>query len=230
VTDLAPAVPRTRPEIAHAIDALLARKGLPPRDRFLVLAGAAVARGESIVLETTYRAAFVHGVSFRALSEIVLQTHLFAGYPRAINALTLLVAVAERAGVARDDFLEGGPAPETVRARGEELCRLVYGDGYDRLRRYMQSLHPDFDAWMLEVGYGRVLGRPALPAPVRELAAVGALIVLNVPKQLRAHLSGARNAGASLPAIDETVWQGGFLAAPDAAASAQAVWADARRA
>jgi 4-carboxymuconolactone decarboxylase len=46
------------------------------------------------------------------------------------------------------------------RARGQEVCRAVYGGQYPRLRENVRDLHPDMERWMVEEGYGKVLGRP----------------------------------------------------------------------
>jgi len=45
-------------------------------------------------------------------------------------------------------------------------------------------------------GYGKVLSRPGLDSHTRELVAVGSLVPLRVPEQLRAHSRGALHVGA----------------------------------
>jgi 4-carboxymuconolactone decarboxylase len=211
-------------DFLRSLDASRSRDGLAPGERLLVLAGGATALGNSSILETLYRAALERGVPYRALSEIVLQTHLFAGYPRAINALTTLVAVADLTGTPKSILTETTIGEDPANERGEALCRTIYGDGYDRLRRYMQSLHPDFDSWMVRFGYGRVLARPGLPASTRELAAVSALVVLDVPRQIRSHLHGARRVGASDDAIRECLHDSSLVASPEAVATAGRIW------
>ena len=77
------------------------------------------------------------------------------------------------------------------------MCRRVYGTQYDGLRGNIAALHPDLDRWMVDEGYGRVLGRPGLPLVERELCIVGILTVLGTSRQLYAHLRGALRVGAS---------------------------------
>ena len=131
-----------------------------------------------------------------AVEEIILQSYLFAGFPRALNA-----ARAWRAA-------SGRPAPEADpdasvadlafwRARGEETCAIVYGDHYEKLRRNIRELHPALDEWMIVDGYGKVLSRPGVDLRTRELCVVAACAVSGQQRQLHSHFHGALNAGAS---------------------------------
>jgi alkylhydroperoxidase/carboxymuconolactone decarboxylase family protein YurZ len=81
------------------------------------------------------------------------------------------------------------------RARGERLCRRVYGPAYPRLRTRLRELSPALDEWAVVEGYGRTLSRPGLDAAARELCAVAALAALGVVRQLEAHVEGARRLG-----------------------------------
>ncbi len=129
--------------------------------------------------------------------------HLYAGFPAAIEFLRVL----------RDDRRTSAPrgrravagTRDAWRARGERLCRRVYGDGYSRLRRFTRALHPELDAWMIEDGYGKTLARPGLGVKQRELATVAVLAALGWEPQLEAHRAGARRVGASARAVDQAV-------------------------
>jgi 4-carboxymuconolactone decarboxylase len=140
--------------------------------------------------------------------EVILQTHLFAGYPRTINAL----ATVEAIGV--EVMTVGEVRPEEWRANGEQNCRTIYGDAYEPLRARIASLHPDLDRWMVEIGYGRMLSRPGLTLRQRELAVLAVLAGQNVAPQLKSHLLGAMRAGATRDEcraiLDQTraVWGG----------------------
>jgi 4-carboxymuconolactone decarboxylase len=133
--------------------------------------------------------------------EALLQTYLFVGYPIALQAIQQW---RERTGKkaperpARDN-------PRNWRQRGEEVCGTVYGGQYDRLRENIARLHPDMERWMLEEGYGKVLGRPGLDLKVRELCIISVLVGLEAPQQLYSHLRGALNAGATPEEVETTV-------------------------
>jgi len=138
------------------------------------------------------------GLSPERLREAILQTYLFAGYPRAINALAALAALLppQKPSPALDLEADRGREREWL-DRGQALCRRVYGKAYPRLLDSMAGLSPDLGRWMILEGYGKVLSRPGLDPVTRELAAVAALAVLRVPPQLGAHLRGCLQMGAS---------------------------------
>jgi 4-carboxymuconolactone decarboxylase len=119
------------------------------------------------------------------VEEVILQSHLFVGFPDALNALAAWREVS------------GAPAPQASgerpagwEARGEEVCAAVYGRNYARLRENVRGLHPDFEGWMVAGGYGRVIGRPGLDLATRELCIAALLAAWDAPRQLHSHLRG----------------------------------------
>src|SRR5438270_1955608 len=131
-----------------------------------------------------------------AVEEIILQSYLFAGFPRALNAARAWRAVSGRAAPADD---KKGTAKDLARwrAQGEETCAIVYGDHYEKLRRNIRDLHPALDEWMIVDGYGKVLSRDGVDLRTRELCVVAACAVSGQQRQLHSHLRGALNAGAA---------------------------------
>ena len=129
-----------------------------------------------------------------AVEEIILQSYLFAGFPRALNA-----ARAWRAASGRPAPPEDADVADLAvwRERGEETCAVVYGDHYEKLRRNIRDLHPALDDWMIIDGYGKVLSRPGVDLRTRELCVVAACAVSGQQRQLHSHLHGAMNAGSS---------------------------------
>ena len=131
-----------------------------------------------------------------AVEEIILQSYLFAGFPRALNAARAWRAASGRPAPAEDPDASVDDLA-FWRARGEETCAIVYGDHYEKLRRNIRALHPALDAWMIVDGYGKVLSRPGVDLRTRELCVVAACAVSGQQRQLHSHLHGALNAGAS---------------------------------
>ena len=138
------------------------------------------------------------------VEEVILQTYLFAGFPRALNAMRLWRAIS------------GLPAPQTDqdtdenscadwKERGLATCSAVYGHFYDRLRLNIAALHPALDGWMVTEGYGIVLGRPTLDLARRELCVVAACVASQQDRQLHSHLHGALHVGAAPAAVAEAV-------------------------
>ncbi|HET6618169.1 MAG TPA: asparaginase, partial [Gemmatimonadota bacterium] len=160
----------------------------------IVRLGAAAASGDSRRLVAALEGADI--LDSDDIEELLLQTYLFAGFPRTINAFFTWQGWASRDGRARGERrIEVGDAGD-LRSRGEALCRRVYGDHYEALRIRLERLHPEIAAWTLVEGYGKVLGRPGPPGPDRrELAAIGSLVALDAGRQLASHLRGALHMG-----------------------------------
>ncbi|MEP7065755.1 MAG: carboxymuconolactone decarboxylase family protein [Gemmatimonadota bacterium] len=135
------------------------------------------------------------------VEELLLQTYLFAGFPRTLNGMRLWRRASNRVAET-SDFEESLGSLWT--SRGEKTCEEVYGNLYKRLRANIRSLHPALDTWMIDL-YGRVLGRPGLDLKRRELCIVAACAALEQDRQLHSHLHGAINAGASPAEVDDTL-------------------------
>ncbi|MEP7085817.1 MAG: carboxymuconolactone decarboxylase family protein, partial [Gemmatimonadota bacterium] len=135
------------------------------------------------------------------VEELVLQTYLFAGFPRTLNGMRLWRRASNRLAETAD-FEESLSAIWT--SRGDKTCEEVYGNLYKRLRANIRTLHPALDTWMIDL-YGRVLGRPGLDLRRRELCIVAACAALEQDRQLHSHLHGALNAGAAPEEVDETL-------------------------
>ncbi|MES2522924.1 MAG: carboxymuconolactone decarboxylase family protein [Gemmatimonadota bacterium] len=157
------------------------------------------------------------------IEEVILQTYLFAGFPRALNA-------------AREwRRLSGRPAPQDEEAaehdasrwleRGLATCATVYGPFYERLRVNIRELHPALDTWMIVEGYGKVLGRPGLDLARRELCVVAACAIARQDRQLHSHFHGALHAGASAATVSAALDTIADLIADDDMRRYRGLWA-----
>jgi 4-carboxymuconolactone decarboxylase len=164
-----------------------------------------------------------HSADATAVEEVILQSHLFVGFPDALNALGAWREVAGLPAPAAS-----GEDPGEWEARGEAVCEAVYGANYRKLRENVRALHPDFEGWMVAGGYGRVIGRPGLDLETRELCIAALLAVWNVPRQLHSHLRGALNAGATVADVDEAVDVACAFLSADAVPRVRALWAEIR--
>ena len=179
-----------------------ARASLVPieaRLRHLVrIAGAIAGSPEGQVRSLMSEA--VDDVDAVQVEEIILQSYLFAGFPRTLNAMRIWRGVSERPApesdpeAAAEDF-------DLWRRRGAETCAVVYGESYEKLRRNVCELHPALDEWMIVDGYGKVLSRPGVDLRTRELCVVAACAVSGQQRQLHSHLRGALNSGSSVGEI-----------------------------
>jgi 4-carboxymuconolactone decarboxylase len=176
---------------------------LNPEDRELVRLSAVITAGDEAALRAQIARAETL-VRPEWIEEVILQSYLFAGFPRALNAAREWRRSSGRAAPEHDPG-ERYAEWETWHADGEQTCATVYGAFYDRLRHNIRSLHPALDIWMIVEGYGKVLSRPGLDLTRRELCVVAACAAARQDRQLHSHLHGALHAGASPDAIAETL-------------------------
>ena len=134
------------------------------------------------------------------IEELLLQTYLFAGFPRALNGMR------EWRRLRSDITSPSRAAPEAAtRAAGEATCATVYGTMYDKLRVNIRALHPLLDDWMILEGYGKVLSRPELDLPRREVCIVAACAAAGQDRQLQSHLHGSINSGVAPKAVSQAL-------------------------
>ena len=177
--------------------------GLDGATRVLVQLSAAIAAGDEAMIRSWLLQA-ARDVPPLHVEELLLQSYLFCGFPRALNATREWRRVSQRAAPASDeaeDVLLG----EEWRERGEQTCAAVYDGMYEKLRLNVRDLHPALDSWMVVDGYGKVLSRPGLDLRRRELCIVAACAAMGQDRQLHSHLRGALNVGVEPAALSEAL-------------------------
>ena len=145
------------------------------------------ALGREAALERLLRSS---SATQRDIREAILQTYLFAGFPRAINGLWVVNHVLGPEEPWRESVANAKP-------RGITLCRRIYGRDYEPMMRNMIRLHPDLAEWILVEGYGKTLSRPLFDARTRELLVVPVLVALECWRQLPSHIKGTVNVGGT---------------------------------
>jgi len=169
----------------------------------LVGLAAAIALGREELIAARSGEAVAAGVAPLWVDELLLQSVLMVGYPRALVGAAAWRSATGISGPASDPSSTESTAE--WRTRGEATCRLIYGSNYDRLRDNVRMLHPALDAWMVTEGYGRVLSRPGLDPARRELCTIAQIATLGAERQLHSHLRGALNAGATSAVLEEVL-------------------------
>ncbi|HKN65055.1 MAG TPA: carboxymuconolactone decarboxylase family protein [Gemmatimonadaceae bacterium] len=175
-------------------------QALDDATRRLVRTAAVIAAGDELAIRQAL-ADTVAAVRREWVEELILQSYLFCGFPRSLNAMREWRRLTgERAS------LQAEPGDmEEWRRRGEETCRLVYGAMYERLRVNIRDLHPELDEWMIVEGYGKVLSRPGLDLARRELCIVAACVASKQDRQLHSHLHGTLNVGVAAQVVTEAL-------------------------
>lgn len=175
-------------------------KVLDDATRRLVRTAAVIAAGDELAIRAALADAS-SAVSTEWVEELILQSYLFCGFPRSLNAMREWRRLTSAPAASPT---EGGSVAEW-RRRGEETCRLVYGAMYERLRVNIRALHPELDEWMIVEGYGKVLSRPGLDLARRELCIVAACAASEQDRQLHSHLHGALNVGVAPGVVSEAL-------------------------
>lgn len=114
--------------------------------------------------------------------------------------------------------------------RGLAKLREIDGEAGERVLQSLEGIAPDFARYLIEFPFGDMYSRPGLDLKSREIAVVAALTALgNAAPQLKVHIQGALNVGATHTEIVETIMQmavyAGFPAALNGLAAAKEVFA-----
>lgn len=189
--------------------------------RVLVRLAAQLAGGAEGDVRAALQQAFV-AVNPLWVEEVILQTYLFAGFPRSLNGAREWRRISGRSAPLSDEGEQ--VAGVEWRARGEVTCETVYGRFYAKLRASIRELHPALDAWMIVEGYGKVLSRPQLDLWRRELCIVAACAIGRQDRQLHSHLHGSLHAGATIAQVQGTLEALSDLLAPADVARYQTLW------
>ncbi len=193
--------------------------GLDAGTRVLVQLSAAIAAGDEATVRTWFLQA-ARDVPPLHVEELVLQSYLFCGFPRALNAAREWRRLSGRPAPASDEA-EDVSRGEEWRERGEQTCAAVYDGMYEKLRLNVRDLHPALDAWMVVDGYGKVLSRPGLDLARRELCIVAACAAMAQDRQLHSHLRGALNVGVDPAVLGEVLDAIAGLVGPERTRSAR---------
>lgn len=125
-----------------------------------------------------------------------------------------------------------GSTGEDRRHRGLKALERVTGGTGQAVVRSLSDIAPELGDFIVEFCYGDVIAREGLDIRTRELATVSALAALgNAQPQLKVHIRGALNVGATRQEIVEVVLQtavyAGFPAAINAANVAREAFREA---
>lgn len=165
---------------------------LTPRERRLARLFTVVVLGDWERVRAE-RLAAPAGEPDRGWRECVLQAHVFAGFPRVVEAYGVLSACGGLGAIEDHELLAEDDQPE----RGRQLFERIYEKDAPRVREMLRAGHPDFERWIEGHAYGRILSRPGLDPRMRELLAVAGLAALGQDRQMASHARGALRCGAT---------------------------------
>ncbi|MBV6477474.1 MAG: hypothetical protein HGGPFJEG_00213 [Ignavibacteria bacterium] len=124
----------------------------------------------------------------RQIYEAILQAYLFCGFPVVIETLKIF---KKHFGNLKINYHKYDLKKYSL--SGVLNCKLIYKSNYKKLISNMSFVSPELKKWMIIEGYGKVLGRKALPLNVRELINISILTSRYFENQLYSHIKGCLN-------------------------------------
>ena len=115
--------------------------------------------------------------------------------------------------------------------QGEALLNKIHGAHTgETIVSALDDICPDLASMTIEWGFGEIVSRPGIDLKTRQLVTVASCVTLgHAQPQLRAHIEGALNVGATREEIVEVILQvalyAGFAAATNAMLLAKEVFA-----
>jgi len=114
--------------------------------------------------------------------------------------------------------------------RGLAKLHEIDGEGGVNVVESLAGIAPDFARLVIELPFGDIYSRPGLDLRAREIATVAALTAMgNATPQLKVHIQGALNVGATRTEVVEIIMQmavyAGFPAALNGLFAAREVFA-----
>jgi 4-carboxymuconolactone decarboxylase len=113
---------------------------------------------------------------------------------------------------------------------GESLLNKIHGAHTgEAIVSALEGVSPDLAEMTIEWGFGEIVSRPGIDLKTRQLVTIASCVTLGyVQPQLRAHIEGALNVGATKEEIVEVILQvalyAGFAAATNAMLLAKEVF------
>ncbi|HDL04623.1 MAG TPA: carboxymuconolactone decarboxylase family protein [candidate division Zixibacteria bacterium] len=169
--------------------------------RLVAILSAAIAVSNADLTEKVIKTLKQLDVGDLVIYETVLQSYLFLGFPRMIEASLVYNKVYGDIENNEDIRKISEIEAKNWYEDGIKLCRVVYGKNFEKLKKRFLSVSPELFRWMVLEGYGKVLSRPGMNRIERELAEVAALIVDKRERQLVSHILGSLNVGATMSII-----------------------------
>lgn len=158
-----------------------------------------------------------------------------AGMPKVLNAFTTIASVGivetVKADGAIQTYLSDSNAIYIDAFRkGERIMKDIFGADYSHFRHQLRMLHPAFDRWVVQILFGRLLGRGVLTTQDAMLCFLTGLSSTGVFPQMKSVVRAILSSGvASEDVVRGVLDQTRLLYDDDAQVRIDAVWADFNR-
>ena len=164
------------------------RSDLSPRDRSVVTLAAMIARGETVELPLYLSIALDNGVRPSEISEIITHLAFYAGWGRAMSAVTATKVAFAARGIGADQLPPTSPKPLALDEVGEAQRK-------SRNEQLFGAVAPGVLHYTTDILFHDLWLRPDLAPRDRSLATVTALIANGQVAQMPYHLNRAMDNG-----------------------------------
>ena len=185
------------------------KKDLTAKHQAVIPIAAFTANGNLDKLKTAFNEGLDKGLTVNEIKEILIQMYAYCGFPRSLNAINTFMAVTEERtakGIKDEMGPDASPLPDdkSREQMGRDVRSSLVGGEFPP-RGYALFV-PTIDLFLKEHLFADIFGRDNLDYQSREIATVSALASLNVPAQLRSHMSICMNLGISEEQMDNLVY------------------------
>lgn len=165
---------------------------------YLVCAAIATASNNHALLQRSIAAYVRNNASATRMYEVLLQAYLFAGFPAALDSLSVLHAHCAQ-HLPEFTLPTWNEQPlSRFKEQGSALAGEVYGAVFEPMMERLEKVSPELSSWMILEGYGKTLSREALDIGTRELCIIAMLAVQRRNTQLYSHIRGALRVGVTI--------------------------------
>jgi len=162
---------------------------LTPKETAIVDIGAWTARGEQDRLGAAFRAGFGAGLTLNEAKELVGQLYAYCGFPRALNAATTLMKVADEVKPTEGraaDLPRGSLGGKALEIGTENQTKLCGGP----VKGALFDFHPQLDEYLKTHLFGDIFARGNVDWRTREIVTIAALAARSETEpQMKAHIA-----------------------------------------
>jgi len=193
-------------DVANEAPAMNASHLLPRKQRSIPAIAAATAVGDLTRLDTALNQGLDDGLTVSEAKEILVHLYAYAGFPRSLNALGVLMKVLEartQRGVQDPLGREASPVPSgpALLALGTANQTKLSGAP---VKGPLFDFAPSIDLYLKAHLFGDIFARDNLDWQSRELATLGALAAMTgAESQLASHVRIATNVGLTAPQLQQ---------------------------
>ena len=147
-------------------------------------------------LQSHANAALNVGVTPTELREAIYLTAPFIGFPKTLNALTVINDVFKNRGISLPLEAQATVTEENRHEKGKAIQQQLYGGGISTIMEDLPgNMGEDVARFLTDYFFGEINTRGGLDLPTREMLGYCVLTTLEAESQLRSHYHGCLKAG-----------------------------------